>query len=65
MLDNLQMRQQFGIDVDEVDFKFVRDLDLNAYPEEGEAYAWESLSGLADPFSVTGCYANCYRDTDN
>ena len=33
MLQNLQMQQQLGIDVNEVDSRFVQDLGLNAYPE--------------------------------
>ena len=61
MLENLKMQQQLGIDVDEVDFKFVQDLGLNAYPDEGEAYCWEPLSGFADPYSVTVGYANQSR----
>ena len=61
MLENLKMQQQLGIDVDEVDFKFVQDLGLNAYSDEGEAYCWEPLSGFADPYSVTVGYANQSR----
>ena len=62
MLQNLQMQQQLGIDVNEVDSRFVQDLGLNAYPEEAEAYAWEPLSGFADPYSVTLGYANRSRE---
>ncbi|HIA78347.1 MAG TPA: FAD-binding oxidoreductase, partial [Gammaproteobacteria bacterium] len=61
MSENLKMQQELGIDVDEVDFKFVQDLGLNAYPDEGEAYCWEPLSGFADPYSVTLGYANQSR----
>ena len=62
MLQNLQMQQHLGIDVNEVDSRFVQDLGLNAYPEEAEAYAWEPLSGFADPYSVTLGYANRSRE---
>ena len=62
MLENLQMQQQLGIDVGEVDSQFVQDLGLYSYPETEEAYAWEPLSGFADPYSVTLGYANRSRE---
>ena len=61
MLENLSMQQQLGIDAAEVDFRFVEGLGLNAYPDEGEAYCWEPLSGFADPYSVTAGYADRSR----
>ena len=61
MLENFEMQKQLGIDVEQVDFQFVQDLGLNAYPAEEEAYCWEPLSGFADPYSVTVGYANQSR----
>ena len=61
MLENLVMQQQLDIDVAEVDFSFVEGLGFKTYPDEGEAYCWEPLSGFADPHSVTVGYADRSR----
>jgi sarcosine oxidase subunit beta len=54
MLENLRMQQQLGIDVDEVDFKFVQDLGLNANPDKGsQQYASPSSGYALRPRSCT------------